>query len=188
MTRNILDELRAEHASMAMLLTTLERQMALFEGAERPDYGLVEEIISYFLDFPDQCHHPKEDMVAAKLLALAPEQAKSLNRLIAQHEEIAALTRRFAALFRQVLNEAELPRAVILRATIQFVTSQRHHMEMEDAHFLPLAEKLLSSDDIAELNSKLEARQDPLTHLSADQRYSRLRDTILAWDRADQSS
>lgn len=188
MTRNILEELRAEHVSMAMLLTTLERQMAFFERAEQPDYGMVQEIISYFLDFPDQCHHPKEDMVAAKLLALVPEQAKSLNRLATQHKEIAVLTRRFAALFRRVLNDAELPRAVILRAIIQFVTSQRHHMEMEEAHFLPLAEKMLSSDDLAELNSKLSARQDPLTYLSADQHYSRLRDTILAWDRADQSS
>lgn len=187
MSTSILERLRAEHASMAHLLRILDRQVALFERAQQPDYGLMEEIVAYFLDFPDQCHHPKEDMVAAKLLALAPNQAAGLRGLAAQHEQLAGLTRRFAKLLRRVLSEAELRRADILLAMKEFIASQRHHMQMEDEHFLVLAEKLLRPRDHAELEATIAARQDPLSGSSREQHYAKLRETIIAWEKARQS-
>jgi len=179
MSRNIAQELEGEHASMARLLDILDRQVAVFEASGQPDYELMRQIVDYFIDFPDQCHHPKEDLVAAALIERVPGRTGVLRGLAGKHEELAHLTRRFAHLLQRVLEEAEVPRADVLRAAREFIASQRYHMGMENEHFLPLAREVLGSADLAVLESKLLARQDPLRASSTEERYAKLRDFLL---------
>jgi hemerythrin-like domain-containing protein len=63
----LLEILREEHRSIETLLGVLERELNIFDRAERPDYEVVQAVIEYFEDYPDCCHHPKEDVVFAKL-------------------------------------------------------------------------------------------------------------------------
>ena len=167
---------------MAKLLNALERQIAVFSGGERPDYEVIQGIVDYFLDYPDRCHHPKEDLLARKILEGAEDEHGPLRKLEAQHEELGILTRRFAQLVRRVLDEAELSRSDLTRAASEFIATQRHHMEMEEEHFLPLAEAALSPEDLAELDSELTAEADPLMDPHTEARYANLRDAILSWE------
>jgi hemerythrin-like domain-containing protein len=183
MSRNIAAELESEHASMARLLDIMERQLALFESSEQPDYDLMQQIAGYFIDFPEHCHHPKEDLVAAMLIERVPARAEPLRGLAGKHEELAHLTQRFAQLLQRVLDEAELPRGTVLRAAREFIASQRYHMAMENEHFLPLAREVLGPADLAVLESQLLARQDPLRRSSNEERYAKLRDLLLASER-----
>ena len=180
--RNVLEELRTEHANMERLLKILDNQIEVFEEAGQPDYNIVQDIILYFLDFPDQCHHPKEDLVALKLLELAPNRAERLRGLAELHEELGALTRKVAEVVRRVLDEAELPRAEVIRAVKEFTSSQRHHMEMEEAHFLPLAEEVLSAPDLDKLEADVFAKADPLFGPETEKHFEMLRDSILRWE------
>lgn len=181
---DIIDELRAEHATMQKLLTILERQVAAFNEGDRPDYEIVEAVVEYFLDYPDQCHHPKEDLVARKLLEDAANAPAALNQLEAQHEELGALSRRFAKVLRRVLDEAELPRQEFVRAAKEFIDSQRHHIQMEEEYFFPAAQGALSRDDLAEIDARLFEMRDPLTGDRVEERYAALRDDILKWEQA----
>ena len=184
--RNVIGELRSEHETMARLLRILEQQIEIFEAAGQPDYSLAQDVILYFLDFPDQCHHPKEDLVAKKLLDVAPDRAEPLTRLVGLHEELADLSRNMANLMRRVLEEAELPRDKVIRAARDFTTAQRHHMAMEEEHFFPLAEALLSEADLQELEAEIFARKDPLFGATTDEHFAMLRDEILKWEEAEQ--
>ena len=179
---NIIERIRDEHGNMAKLLDALERQVAVFDGGGKPDYEIVLSILDYFLDYPDRCHHPKEDLLARKILDVAGDDATPLRKLEAQHEELGILTRRYAELVRRVLDEAELPRSDLARAAKEFIASQRHHMQMEEEHFLPLADSVLSQDDLASLESELFAETDPLMDPDTEARYAILRDAILAWE------
>ena len=181
--RNVIGELRDEHANMERLLKILDWQIEIFEAAGQPDYTIVQDIVLYFLDFPDQCHHPKEDVVAQRLLELSPERAARLSALPRLHEELGVQTRTVASVLRRVLDEAELPRAQVIQAARDFVGSQRHHMEMEEEHFLPLAEELLSEADLGELASEILEKDDPLFGPRAEERFAMLRDDILKWGR-----
>jgi hemerythrin-like domain-containing protein len=183
MTRNIVEELQSEHASMARLLSVLEKQVALFAEAGEPDYELMRQIVGYFLDFPELCHHPKEDLLAAALIERAPARAEPLRGLAGKHEELSHLTQRFARLLQRVLDEAELPRDGVLRAAREFIASQRYHMEMENEHFLPLAREVLGSSELAVLQSEVLSRRDPLLSSQSEQRYAKLKDSLLAWER-----
>ena len=106
--RNVIGDLRTEHANMARLLNILEKQIEIFETTGQPDYTITQDIVLYFLDFPDQCHHPKEDLVAQRLLELAPDRAGQLRGLAEQHEELGVLARKVASVLRRVQDEAEL--------------------------------------------------------------------------------
>ena len=183
--RNILGELRTEHVNMARLLNILDKQIEIFEGAGQPDYVIMQDIILYFLEFPDQCHHLKEDLVAQKLLELSPDRAAQLRGLAELHEELGALTRKVAEIVRRVLNEAELPRSQVIRAVREFISSQRHHMEMEDAHFLPLAEEVLSEADLGGFEAKIFEKDDPLFGSATEKHFEMLRDEILKWEQTD---
>lgn len=179
---NIIEQIRDEHNNMAKLLDALERQTAVFNDGGKPDYEIVVGVIDYFLDYPDRCHHPKEDLLVRKILEDAKEAAGPLRKLEAQHEELGILTRRFSRLVNRVLDEAELPRHDFIRAAKEFIATQRHHMEMEEEHFLPLAQAALSRDDLAALDSELFAETDPLMDPDTEARYATLRTAILTWE------
>ena len=49
----------------------LERELTVFDRGDRPNYEIVLAVIDYFKDYPDSCHHPKEDMIFEKLEARA---------------------------------------------------------------------------------------------------------------------
>ena len=70
----------------------------------------------------------------------------------------------------------------------EFIESQRHHVQMEEAHFLPHAEAKLSDEDLAELDTALFERHDPLFGSRVEQKYATLRDNILKWEQADEAS
>lgn len=177
--RNVVEELRSEHVNMERLLAVLEGQVKIFEAAEQPDYTLMQDTIQYFLDFPDQCHHPKEDVLAHKLLSLTPKLAEPLRGLNELHAELALLTRRVADVVDNVVNDVQLPRSEVSRVLREFIDSQRHHIKMEERHFLPLAEEMLSRVDLQELESEIFGRQDPLFGPQTEQRFAALRDEIL---------
>lgn len=183
--RNVISELRTEHANMERLLRILDRQIEIFEAAAQPDYGIVQDIILYFLDFPDQCHHPKEDLLAQKLLELSPDRAVRLSGLSELHKELAGLTRNVASVVRRVLDEAELPRAQVIGAAKDFISAQRHHMEMEEQHFLPLAEEILSEADLGALESEIFGKDDPLFGPKSEEHFAMLRENILKWENID---
>jgi len=183
--RNIIEELRIEHTNMQKLLKILEDQIEIFEAAGQPDYTISQDIILYFLDFPDQCHHPKEDLVAQKLLALSPGEAEHLRGLPELHEELGALTRKMARVIRRVLDEAELPREDVIRAAEEFINSQRQHIKMEEVHFLPLAEQVLSAAGLKELESEIFQREDPIFAPKVEEHFAVLRDHIFRWQATD---
>jgi len=178
---NIIQELRIEHTNMKQLLKILEDQIGIFGIAGQPDYTTAQDIILYFLDFPDQCHHPKENLLAQKLLDLSPKGAEFLRQLPELHEELGALTQNMAKVIRRVLNEAELPREDVSRAVEEFINSQRQHIDMEEASFLPLAEHVLSEADLEELESEIFQREDPLFAPKVEEHFAMLRDHILRW-------
>lgn len=101
----MIQALRREHANLTRLLDLLEREIDLFDRAGKPDYEIVEAILAYCLDYPDECHHPKEDAVLAKLRARDADAAAAVGDLEGEHRELAALTRQLADSVDRVLME-----------------------------------------------------------------------------------
>ena len=178
--------LRREHANMASLVKTLEWQVNEFEQGAHPDYEVIRSAIDYFLGFPELYHHPKEDMVYARLLARNPSVAQRIGDLRLEHEAIGARTREFSAGLNAVLDEAQVPRESFVRWARGFIDVQMVHMRMEEEVFFPAALAVLTSEDWEALTKEMTSEEDPLFGEAVGARFEALRQTILRWQQETQ--
>lgn len=173
--------LRREHANMATLVKTLEWQLGEFERGGSPDYELIRSALDYFLSFPDLYHHPKEDMVYARLCQRDPDAARLIGDLRREHETLAARTREVSAGVIAVLDNAQVPRESLARWARAFIELQRTHMQMEEEVFFPAALKALTEADWRALENEMRREEDPLFGDSVGRRFEALRTSILKW-------
>ena len=184
--RQIIDILRDEHRNIEKLLLVLDRELSVFNRAERPDYHVVQSVIEYFQDYPDSCHHPKEDMIFAKLKARDPVTAASIGDLEAEHGKGSKRLARVARTVEGVLADREILRDTVDAIIRDFIDHDRRHMAMEERVLFPAAMRVLLPQDWAEIRAKLAARKDPLdTALEA--KYRALRHLILQWEQEAES-
>jgi hemerythrin-like domain-containing protein len=184
----LLEELRQEHRSMHDVLCCLDRQIGKLAKDEQPDYDVIRAALEYFAGFPDQCHHPKEDLILTRLGERDPVSAWIVGDLQRDHARLAESLKIFAASILAVLLEAELPRDDVTRWARAFIDEQQRHMAMEQANFFPAAARALSAEDWTELAAAAPRGADPLRGQPAEAKYDALRRMIMAWDAEDQSA
>jgi hemerythrin-like domain-containing protein len=178
----VLEALREEHASVGRLLDALERQIGFFARGGDPDYDVIRGVAEYFLDFPDQCHHPKEDAVFLQLRAVRPQAASAIGDLPGEHRRVHERAVRFRETLSVLLGGADIARADLVDAAKDFIEDERRHMNMEDQLFFPLAERLLSLSDWAKVEGELTHGSDPLFGGKVEERFRRLREQLIAWE------
>jgi hemerythrin-like domain-containing protein len=83
----VIEVLRQEHRNIEKLLRVLEREFSVFDRGGRPNYEAVLGVIEYFKDYPNSCHHPKEDAIFEKLMSRDPTAAAKIGDLHAEHKE-----------------------------------------------------------------------------------------------------
>jgi hemerythrin-like domain-containing protein len=174
----IMESLSREHANMAKLLKVLERQIAIFKQGGTPDYQAIRTILEYNLEYADLYHHPKEDLIFARLRERYPDTINTVNNLEEDHRRLAAQTRRFSEAIANVIDGAELPRDRVLRMAEDYVESMRRHMEMEDKWVFPAARQWLRDEDWAAVEREATAGEDPLFGPQVRDMYASLSDEL----------
>ncbi len=175
---DVVSILQLEHRNLAKVLDLLHHQATNASSGTPANTRLLELAVEYLSGYPDQCHHPKEDVLYRKLVSRFPDLAASLKDLAAEHADLATLTRN---LRQAVADSRRDPHALDVGLAQQlraFVDHYRHHMLMEDEHFFPLALNRLSRKDVAEIDFALYERPDPVFNQAAEQRFTELIDEI----------
>ncbi len=183
--KQIIDILRDEHRNIEKLLV-LDRELSVFNRAERPDYHVVQSVIEYFQDYPDSCHHPKEDMIFEKLKVRDPVTAASIGDLEAEHGKGSKRLARVARTVEGVLADREILRDTVDAIIRGFIDQERRHMAMEERELFPAAMRVLLPQDWAEIRTKLAARKEPLDG-ALEAKYRALRHLILQWEQEAES-
>src|SRR5215467_5994237 len=106
------------------LLNVMEQELNVFDRGERPDYEVFGAIIEFFKNYPDSCHHPKEDIIYAKFKKRNPDRAASIADLEVEHREGAIRLRRVAQAIDAVLNDQELLRETVKRIVCDFIDNE----------------------------------------------------------------
>ena len=175
----IMEALRLEHANMARLLEVLERQLGAGEAA---DFELIKSIADYLTTYPDQFHHPKEDLVYRSLLEAEPDSGAALDDLEAEHVELAERTKEFAFAVARILRGREAPGRWFEELGRGFIAYYRQHMAKEETGFFLEAERVLGPETFGELESRVTDAADPLFDLRAAERLAQLRSSVAALD------
>jgi hemerythrin-like domain-containing protein len=187
MTR-IIETLREEHRNIEELLLVLEEELSVSDRNERPDYEVIQAVIRYFEDYPDCCHHPKEDMIFDKLKARDSVAAESVGDLEAEHQNEGKRLRRVAQVVRSVLTDHDILRQTFHNTMRDFIDLERKHMDMEERVLFSTAIHTLRPEDWAEIEAVWSEKQDSLFHAVMEERCQSLRERILQWERENQEN
>jgi hemerythrin-like domain-containing protein len=182
---DLIELFREEHRNVETLLLVLERELNIFDRAEQPDYEVVRAVIDYFRDYPDLSHHPKEEVLFAKLKARDPAAAASVGDLEAEHRNGAKRLRLVARAVENVLSEREVLRQTVDNIVRDFIEKERRHMQMEERVLFPAAAKALLPEDWAEIDARL--CSDPSLDRANDEKFNSLRERILRWEQENTS-
>jgi hemerythrin-like domain-containing protein len=187
MTR-IIETLREEHRNIETLLLVMEQELSVFDRNERPDYEVIQAVIGYFEDYPDCCHHPKEDMVFEKLEARDPVAAEGVGDLEAEHQYEAKRLQRVAHMIRSILTDHEVLRQTFDDVMRDFIEHERKHMEMEERVLFPAAVNALRPEDWAGIDARWSDKKDSLFNVAIEERCQSLRERILQWERENEEN
>jgi hemerythrin-like domain-containing protein len=178
--RDTLFLLRLEHGNLSKLLGLIEDQVALAAAGQRMDEELLRLASEYFADYPDRCHHPKEDLVYELLGLRAPDACAGLRDVIADHRKLHELARAFAAAVQRPPGEPDGAESRAREVMLEFTGHYRRHIRLEEEQFFRLAEQRLSTDDWDSLDFTMFEQDDPLFDHAAERRFADLRDRIEA--------
>jgi hemerythrin-like domain-containing protein len=183
----IIEILLDEHRNIEKLLQVLEQELAVFDHSESPDYEILQAIIDYFTDYPESYHHPKEDLVFAKLKLRDPAAATRIGDMESEHRAETTRLHRFAQAVEDILAGREYPRQSFHNLVLEFIGHQRQHMQKEEQLLFPAAVKALQADDWAEIDLRLNDGNDPLFDAATAGKFHALRQTVLQWERETQA-
>ena len=184
----IIDILLEEHQNIEKLLRVLEHELEIFDRGGRPDYEILQTIIQYFQDYPESCHHPKEEMIFQTLKARDPAAAKRFGDVEAEHEVETRRLRSFARAVDNVLADQEIPRESFHKAVRDFIEHQRQHLQKEELLLFPAARQALLRSDWAAIDARLDDRKDPLFDSVVEEKFRELQRTILRWEQETEES
>ena len=160
--------IRDEHGVLSAVLRSIG--LLLSESRRRGmklDYKVLRAMLFYIDEFPERVHHPKEsDLLFPALRARSTESAKVLERLdrdhATSHEAVRDLEHQVLAL--EMMEDAadfDVRRARFEVATQAYITAYLDHIRLEEVEVLPMAERLLTDGDWAELDARLHAEPRP---------------------------
>ena len=184
----IIDALQQEHRNLEKLLLVMEQELEIFDRGERPNYETLEAVIEFFKNYPDTCHHPKEDIIYEKFKSVSPKRAASIADLQAEHREGAKRLSRVAHVIESVLNDQELERASVDRIVRDFIQNERKHIALEDEVIFPAIVETLRPIDWAEIAMKIADRYGPPSETDFEEQYSTLRRNILDMEQSAEAS
>jgi hemerythrin-like domain-containing protein len=169
---------KAEHDNFSLLLDVFQREVDRFHMGERPDYELMLDIVTYLRYFPERTHHPREDVAFKRMMEKDPSLEATINRLLQEHRVISAAGAQIQDLLEQVVSDAIVERSLLEAAASTFLVYYRHHISAEDQGIMPLAAKLLTPEDWAEVGRAVSSVPDTLFGAQVDARYRELREKI----------
>lgn len=158
----IMQQLKTDHRNIGRLLITLEQQMDVVHEERSADFDLMLDIMIYMTQYPDHTHHPMEDLMFEKLIAQDDSAGEIVARLEREHEGLADKGGRFLEMLRHVVDGALVERDALEEAGRDYIAFLRSHMEIEDSEAFPRAERALSEQDWADVESGMDARTDPV--------------------------
>ena len=165
MTHATIRIIREEHAALSAMLRSIVMLLAQHRRqGTLPDFPALRAMVFYLDEFPEKRHHRKEsELLFPKLRGRTPLSRELLDRLDDDHARGERKIRNIehALLGFEMIGEPR--RQAFEQAVERYVDFYLAHMALEEREILPLAERVLTQDDWAQLDEAFEGNRDPLT-------------------------
>ena len=171
---DILQRLIDDHVNVARLLNLLERELETIQAGRSADFELMHDIMVYMTMYPDQTHHPLEDLVFQRMLEHDHSLSDTLATVTKEHEGLAQKGSRFKDALEHVVDGVLVSREELEAQGRDYVEFLRYHMAKEERHLFPTAQQLLNAEDWTWVSEAMEAREDPVFGATVEQQFRSL--------------
>jgi hemerythrin-like domain-containing protein len=168
----------ADHVNFGRLLNLLDGELDLLHDGGSPHYQLMLDIMYYMTHYSDVLHHPKEDLVFARMKARDENVGATIHELAIQHTQLRDMGEAMVRALDDVVNGSIASRERIEATARAYVSALRAHMRTEESEILPRAGQLLSESDWTEIDAAIANFDDPLFGSEVQERYAGLREQI----------
>ena len=168
--------IREEHMAMAAMLRSISMLVAQDRQNNSPThFAALRAMLFYIDEFPEKRHHRKEtEVLFPRLRARTPLSRDLLDHLDQDHGrgELRIREVEHALLAWEMMGESR--RAAFEQILARYVDFYLAHMALEEKEIMPLAKKVLTEQDWADIDEAFLANRDPMTGHSPDSEYQAL--------------
>ena len=175
---NIMQQLRADHLNFAGLLDRLASELDKIRDIEPAEIELMGEMMHYLTHYPDAVHHPREDLIFAKLALRDASTRQAVEELAQEHRDLADKGQAFLRVLGSVVDGAMVHRELLEQCGCDYVEALRAHIRKEERTVFRRVEAALAAEDWAEIEAADERRPDPLFGPIVEQEYRDLFESI----------
>ena len=164
-----------EHRNFMKLLGFLERQLEIFHNADAPNYPLMVDVLRYMTQYSDLFHHPKEDLIFARIKQRQGGAGEIVEDLANEHLVLRQSGEKLLDDLAGIMDGA----ALLVRENVErdgraYIERLRGHMEREERELFPAAAELLSPQDWMTIDAAMPDRNDPLFGKDVEDRFKSL--------------
>jgi hemerythrin-like domain-containing protein len=172
----LLTALYAEHRSIAAVLSAMEALVREHRDRGARVEPRVFRAMLYYLDvFPEREHHPKEESVLFAYIRRRTRDGDAiLDELGREHESGERAIRELEQAFVRYEEGGRSEFEPFAAAVDRFVGRYRAHMDKEEQKIMPLAQRVLTAQDWAEIEAAFAAHRDPLAGASPETEHEAL--------------
>ncbi|MFQ5982881.1 MAG: hemerythrin domain-containing protein [Woeseiaceae bacterium] len=174
----MLAELRKDHKNMDLLLNILEHETDRMWAGEEADYELMHDVMRYMTVYPDAVHHPKEDRVYSELKAVRQDLSKGLERIPAEHRELAELGLTLRNDIESIISGTALRRNVVVADALRYVKRLREHMHWEERDLFIRVDEMVNDGHGVISESMMGDVKDPVFGSDVEKNFAKLFENI----------
>ena len=171
---DIIATLDSEHRYIHALLEILEQQLERLQPGKIADYQLMLDVVEYLTQYPDQYHHPREDLLFGALSSQDKGFTKYEKRLEREHKTIRSYNEQLFSELRGIAAGRRVQQHQLRQSLQRYVSGYRQHLDFESEKIFPRAKGKLSKRDLQKLSAKTRHIDDPVFGKGVQKRYRRL--------------
>ncbi|HEY9035604.1 MAG TPA: hemerythrin domain-containing protein [Pseudomonadales bacterium] len=162
----ILQTLHNEHRYMARIFEAFKEQMALLAEGQSADYNLMYDVMHYISHFPENVHHPREEIVFRKLMEREPDMKQMIEKIFIEHETQVQKGRNVLKLLTEIRREEtdELREQLRVRCE-DYLAFHGRHSALEEGKILPRVAEALTEADWVSIAREMIPAQNPLDNI-----------------------
>ena len=174
------NDLRTEHRAVERMLAVLEAAAQRLEQGERVRPEVFRQTVDFVRNFADRCHHGKEEQNLFPRLEArgVPRQGGPIGVLLFEHDQGRAYVGAIAGAIGAYEADGQSAARVIAENARGYVDLLRGHIAKEDGVLFPMADRVLTPADQAELEQSFERIETEVMGPGVHERYHRLLDDL----------
>lgn len=172
--------IKREHRALGTVVEALQRLLGdIVAQHAQPDFTLLSAALYYIVDFPERCHHPKEDEHLFKALRRRTAEFNALlDDLQAEHIRSAQMMTQLQCALVHYQGGAPRGLEAFHAAVDAYSAMLSEHMRKEE-NLLNQARDKLTEEDWSAIAAAFSANEDPLFSDARREEFHKLYSRIL---------